>query len=66
MDIETLSPSQRLELIEHLWDSLSEGDLRVSDELEAELDRRLDDLERNPNDAEQWEEVRDRLLRRLT
>lgn len=63
--IETLSAKQRLELLERLWDSLSEEDIPLTDAQRAELDRRLEDMERNPGDAEPWEVVRERLRKRL-
>src|SRR3989441_5803726 len=45
-----LSPSERLELIEALWDTLAEQDLPVTPEEQALLDARLADLDANPND----------------
>lgn len=48
IDIQTLSPAQRLELIELLWDSLSATPEAIpfTDAQRAELDRRLDELDR--------------------
>lgn len=48
IDIHALSPDQRLQLIELLWDSLSATPdaIPFTDEQRAELDRRLDDLDR--------------------
>lgn len=59
-----LSPSDRLELIEALWDTLSEEDIPVTPEQRALLDERLDDLEKNPDAQSSWEEVKARLARR--
>jgi putative addiction module component (TIGR02574 family) len=59
-----LSPSDRLELIEALWDTLSDEDLPVTPEERAVLDERLADLERNPDAQSSWEEVKARLQRR--
>lgn len=59
-----LSPSDRLQLIEALWDTLSEEDLPVTPEERALLDARLADLEANPGDQSPWAEVRARLTHR--
>lgn len=59
-----LSPSDRLELIEALWDTLSDEDLPVTAEERALLDERLADLERDPNAQSSWDEVKARLEQR--
>ncbi|MBI2219134.1 MAG: addiction module protein [Candidatus Rokubacteria bacterium] len=59
-----LSPSDRLQLIEALWDTLSEEDLPVTAEERALLDGRLADLEANPGDQSPWSEVKARLEQR--
>lgn len=59
-----LSPGDRLELIEALWDTLSEEDIPVTPEERALLDARLTDLEANPDDQSPWSEVRARLDQR--
>jgi putative addiction module component (TIGR02574 family) len=41
IDIDGLSPQERLDLIGRLWDSLDEEDLPLTPEQEAELDHRL-------------------------
>jgi putative addiction module component (TIGR02574 family) len=60
-----LSPSDRLQLIEALWDTLSEDDIPVTPEERALLDARLADLEANPGDQSSWPEVKARLEQRL-
>lgn len=59
LNIESLSTTERLRLIEELWDSLSESPdaMPLSDEQRGELDRRLDDLERSGPNGIPWEEV---------
>ncbi len=47
VDIKTLSPEERLALIEEIWDSLSPEDVPVTDAQRAELDRRSADLDRD-------------------
>lgn len=59
-----LSPSDRLQLIEALWDTLAEEDLPVTPEERALLDERLADLEANPSDQSPWPEVKARLEQR--
>jgi putative addiction module component (TIGR02574 family) len=59
-----LSPCDRLQLIEALWDTLSEEDIPVTPEDRALLDARLADLEANPGDQSLWSEVKGRLEQR--
>jgi putative addiction module component (TIGR02574 family) len=48
IDIDALSREERLELLERLWDSLASNPeaIPLTDAQREELDRRLDDLER--------------------
>jgi putative addiction module component (TIGR02574 family) len=48
IDIATLSQEERLRLLEQLWDSLSAAPetIPLTDEQREELDRRLDELDR--------------------
>jgi putative addiction module component (TIGR02574 family) len=48
IDIEALTREERLELMERLWDSLASSPemIPLTDTQREELDRRLDDLER--------------------
>lgn len=57
-----LSPSDRLQLIEALWDTLSEADIPVT--LDDLLDERFADLEQNPDAQSPWSEVKARLEQR--
>ena len=59
-----LGPSDRLQLIEALWDTLSEEDIPVTAEERGLLDARLADLEANPDDQSPWSEVKARLEQR--
>lgn len=61
LDIEQLTPAERLELIEQLWDSLSEDDVPISDAQRTELERRLDALDREGPIGVPWEQLRDEL-----
>ena len=61
IDLQSLTPQERLELLEELWDSLTDDDLPLTRAQREELDRRLDDLDRDGPRGIPWEEV----LRRL-
>jgi len=66
-DFSKLSIAERIQLAEDLWESIPEegADVPLTDAQKAELDRRLDDLQRNPDAGEPWEVVRARLYERL-
>ena len=64
LDIENLTAEERLALIEKIWDSLTPDDVGLTDAQRDELERRLDDLERNPDQAVPWAEARRRILER--
>ena len=57
IDIESLTPEERLDLMEKLWDSLEPEDIPLSDAQRRELDRRLDDLESDSALGIPWEDV---------
>ena len=59
-----LGPGDRLQLIEALWDTLSEEDIPVTLEERALLDERLADLEQDPDAQSPWSEVKARLEQR--
>ena len=61
LDIDTLDASERLRLLERLWDSLTPEDVPLSDSQRQELDRRLDEIERDGATGIPWDEV----LRRI-
>ncbi|MEB2344132.1 MAG: addiction module protein [Deltaproteobacteria bacterium] len=63
--IRGLSPAERIELIELLWESFVEAPdaLPVTEEQRAELRRRLAEHERDPDAAKPWPEVRAELDR---
>lgn len=67
VNLDDLTPEEQLQLLEDLWDRLSErpANLPLSDEQRVELDRRLDALEDDIRAGRPlgrpWTEVRDRL-----
>lgn len=63
-DILSLSVAERIQLVEDIWDSVAtESDaVELTSAQRAELDRRLADLDADPNSGQPWEEVKARLL----
>ena len=63
VDFEQLTFDERLELLERLWDSLVDTPERIplTNAQREELDRRLDDYERDPSIGIPWDEVRKRI-----
>ena len=57
-----LSPEERLDLIGKLWDSLDDGDLRLTPAQQEELDHRLLAQEGDPSTP--WPQLREELRRR--
>jgi putative addiction module component (TIGR02574 family) len=58
-----LSVEEQIEYVQALWDHIAVQPERVPvpDWHREELDRRLDDLEKNPNDSVSWEDLKARL-----
>lgn len=66
LDIAALTPEERLSLLEQLWDSLAATPeaIPLTEAQRAELDRRLDDLEREGPVGIPWDEVLSRIRSR--
>jgi putative addiction module component (TIGR02574 family) len=66
-EIMRLPEDERRQLIEEVLDSLDPelDDFRLTEEEKAELDRRLEEHERDPESALSWEEVRAELRSRF-
>ena len=62
-DILNLSVSERIIIVEAIWDSISENEKTValSDETRQLLDDRLIAHQNNPNEGSSWEEVKSRI-----
>lgn len=61
IDISKLSESERLELIDVLWDSLDDPSqyAPLSSEQMTEIHRRMDDIEENPQQKlYSWDEIK--------
>jgi putative addiction module component (TIGR02574 family) len=65
-DILNMSISERIQLVEDIWDSIAEIPEAVSltDTQKRELDLRLDAYHKNPTAGSPWEEVRKRIQKR--
>jgi len=61
-----LSPAEKLQLVEDLWDDLAAtpDDVPVHDWQKEELDRRKANLMANPASAVDWEEAKRRIRAR--
>ena len=56
-DVKRLSPEERIELAEELWDSLAEEDIVLTPEQLEELERRRTRLERDGPRGRPWRDV---------
>jgi len=65
-DILQLDVSERIQLVEDIWDSIAIMPVAVnlSDAQRKTLDRRLESYRRNPNAGASWEDVKKRILNR--
>lgn len=62
-DILSLSVSERIVLVEDIWDSIAEApeEIALSEAQAKELDVRLDAYHKNPTEGSPWAVVRDRI-----
>ena len=62
-DLLELSISERIQLVEDLWDSIATVPEAVSltEAQKEELDRRLDAYHKNPDAGSPWESVKERI-----
>jgi putative addiction module component (TIGR02574 family) len=68
-DFSRLTAAERIQLAQDLWDSLEPAEIDaecpLTDEQQAEIARRLADLEAHPEASIPWEQVRAELERDL-
>ena len=64
IDISRLSPSERLQLVEELWDSLTPADIPLTPAQVKELGRRETLHRADPDRGRPWREVLDEIERR--
>lgn len=62
-DVLSLSVSERIQLVEDIWDTIAEvpDEVGLTAEQKAELDRRLDAYHQNPDERSPWGLVRERI-----
>jgi putative addiction module component (TIGR02574 family) len=63
-EIGNLSAAEKFELLDELWESLVADELILSDAQSDELDHRVSQYERNPDEVVPWEQVRAGLFRK--
>ena len=62
-----LPVSERIQLVEDLWDTIAQSplEIRLNDVQKEELDRRIERLERFPDEGKDWSELKTRILNSL-
>jgi putative addiction module component (TIGR02574 family) len=63
-ELARLSPRQRLDLIEALWESLDDKDVPVTEVQRAELDRRIAGFEQDQEQSISWDQLSAELRQR--
>ena len=63
-EIRKLAPEERAQLMEELYETV-EGEFPLSEEQLKEIERRIEEHERDPSSAIPWEVVRARLWARF-
>jgi putative addiction module component (TIGR02574 family) len=64
IQINNLSPAEKAELLDTVWESLEADVASLTDEQTAELDHRIARHEQNPSDVIPWEQVRASLFKK--
>ncbi len=62
--INRLSPAEKAELLDTVWESLEADAVSLTDAQRAELDFRIARHEKTPSDVIPWEQVRAGLLKK--
>jgi len=67
VDIEKLNAEEKLRLIEELWESLNDdpSQIPLTRTQREELDRRLDEIDKGDDAGIPWDEVLNRIRKRL-
>ena len=66
-EVETWPIDDRIRLVQDVWGRLVDQgyEPELTEEMKAELDRRVEEMDRNPGSGVPWEEVKARVLGRL-
>jgi putative addiction module component (TIGR02574 family) len=62
--IKSLSPAEKAELLDTVWESLEADSASLTDAQRAELDYRIARHEQNPSDVIPWQQVRTGLFKK--
>jgi putative addiction module component (TIGR02574 family) len=62
--VNSLSPAEKAELLDTVWESLEADSLSLTDAQRAEVDYRIARHEQNPSNVIPWEQVRAGLLKK--
>jgi putative addiction module component (TIGR02574 family) len=62
--INSLSPAEKAELLDTVWESLEADAMTLTDAQRAELDHRITRQEQNPSGVIPWEQVRSGLFKK--
>jgi putative addiction module component (TIGR02574 family) len=62
--IDSLSPAQKAELLDVVWESLEADALSLTDAQRTELDYRIARHEQNPSDVIPWDKVKAELFKK--
>ena len=63
-ELARLSPRERLDLIESLWESLEDQDIPMTDFQRAELDRRIAGFDQDREHSISWDQLKAELRQR--
>ena len=65
-EILQLSVAERIQIVEDIWDSISNSpeSLSLTDTEKLELDKRLESYQQNPNEGIEWEALKKNLSQR--
>ena len=63
-EIFELSVAERIQIVEDIWDSISNApeELSLSEAEKLELDKRLESYKQNPDEGIEWETLKKNLL----
>jgi putative addiction module component (TIGR02574 family) len=66
-EVETWPIEDRIRLVQDVWDRLVDQgyEPRLTEEMKAELDHRIEEMDRNPDAGIPWEVVKARALERF-
>lgn len=65
LGIDQWEASEKLALLEEIWDSLTPQQIPLTATQQAEIDRRIEDIDRNPAAEVSWDEAKANALARL-